>query len=406
MQKIINVTELYENYPFLKQSEQAIQQIVDREKIKFETDQTKDFSFVNANLSNFFPEIAESVMEDVYMNIHLNRTLMLVESRNEGAADYLKAENGEVLHDKQPKIFCTYHLGPYRAPIALLIKENVDFVLLLDDATVRSQEAYILQQVASLKQQYSSTSRVELLNVERDNVIYKVINYTKQGMSILAYIDGNTGGRGVYHRDDKFQTTVDFLKHKIQARSGLAAIAYLTKLPIYPIITFRPKKKNVPPTIIIEPPVLPTRDVPLKEFAHSATRTLYGVLEKYMADYFDQWEPWFYIHKYVLQEALLNQPEAPAYETDKNGQLTFNRKQFCLFKMDQDCYLLDKQKYLTYPIPEELFTTLKKVEERATTSLVVGTLRRLKGLRFLSRRPRIDTALLSELQKKNILVYA
>ncbi|MEZ4986047.1 MAG: arginase family protein [Saprospiraceae bacterium] len=401
--------EAFENYPFLKDSQRVIQHILDREKAKFEQEQTKDFAFLSANLQHFMPHLSEEDALRVYMQIHLNRSVMMLETQQRIAADWLTSNANDILDDPSPKIYCTYHLGAYRAPIALMIKHNVSFVLLLDNKTITGQAHIILSQIAAIKQRYGSHSDVQLVNAEVDNVIFKLREAIKQGYSILAYIDGNTGKQGVYHRDDKYQVEVPFLAGRIMARTGIAAISWLTQLPIYPIITYRPNLSDNKPVNYIAPPVLPDRNVPLNTFSKDATIALYHVLEKFMPSYYEQWEPWFYVHRYLPpQSGIEDTPNSPEQitATDLAGKLKFNQQQFALFKIEQECYMLDKEQYLTYPLEDDVYQTLKMVRDKDTTHISRGKLKLTNGLRFNSNQPSLDSHALTFFLHKKILLHA
>lgn len=405
MHKITNIANLCKDYPYLERVAAPIQGIVDREKRKFDTDQTKDFAFVSANLENFIPTITPEEIRNTYMNLHFNRTLMLIEAKAEASVHHLNTNFDEIIKDKQPKIFCTYHLGPYRAPIALLIKKQIDFVILLDKKTFDRQATVILEQVDNLKQQYRSPSKVELLNVEKNNVIYKIINYIKQKISVLAYIDGNTGGKGVYHRKEQLQTTIDFLNNKILARNGLAAISYITKIPIYPIIAYRPKRNDVPPFINFEQAIIPDKNVSLKSYKNDATKALYQILEDYVKIFFDQWEPWFYIHKYMIPNVEKTIEDKSIEEKGNKKNTVFNVKHFSLFKIEEDCFLLDKRAYLSYPITGNLFKELKILEKKKSDDTKIGSLKWFNGIKFFAKKPQLTSVEKQVLHEKKILIY-
>jgi len=405
MRKITNINSLYKNYPFLNRASASVKGIVEREKYKFENHQTKDFSFVGANLNNFIPSISYDAIKDTYMNLHINRTLMLIESKAENSTQYLDSNFQEVVKDNSPKIFCTYHLGPYRAPIALLIKENVDFVMLLDAPTIKKQSQYITTQIEVLKKEFNSTSKIELLNVENDNILFKIIKYTKRNFSVLAYIDGNSGGKGVYHKSKNLQTQVNFLDNHILVRNGLAAISYLANIPIYPIISYRPKQKDVPPKVSFETPIIPDKTIASRLYIDNTTKALYKVLETYVEEYFDQWEPWFYIHKYLDFEKIANNTIEDIPATKKKKKLVFNVKDFALFKIEEDCYLLNKKNYLSFSIEEEIFDKLKVLEDKSLHKVSTGKLKWLKRFKFYPRKVKFNAITNDELQHSKVLIY-
>lgn len=406
---------LFDSYPYRRDSEQVMQHVVNRETLKFQQEQTKDFAFLSANLGYFMPHLSIDEAYRVHMQLHVNRAVMMLETQQEFAADWLDTEHSHILTDGHPKIYCTYHLGAYRAPIALLVKKQVNFVLLIDNNTIRKQSSQIEQQIASIKQQYASASQVVLLNAEKDNVIYKLREYIQAGFSILAYIDGNTGQQGVYHRDSKYQIAVPFLEGAIMARAGLAAIAWLTNLPIYPIISYRPNVADNIPIIEIAAPLHPDRRIPFKDYIADTTVALYKVLEDYVSVYYEQWEPWFYIHRYLPQQTPAEDNEttdAPPRASDTTTDtdrldvpLQFNQKRYALFKIEDECYLLDKVKYLTYPLPADLYQALKTARNMQTTQVCSGGLQWSNGLRFTNPKTVLDSETVHQLRQKQVFVH-
>ena len=173
------------------------------------------------------------------------------------------------------------------------------------------------------------------------------------------------GNGGIHRKSEQFHLRVPFLGKEINSRKGVAAISWLSKRPIIPVISHYVPGELRPKVHFLD------RIDPLqwagnpKDFIPETTRSLYGILEHYLVQYYDQWETWLYLHKYLPEDQKVCERQIPAPASGPEAlRFSFNANEFELFKMDEaDHYLFDKRSYATYPIGEDLFYGLHEVRD-------------------------------------------
>ena len=358
--------EIIDRYPHLATYNDLRHRILNREQKKFEDHQLKDYVVMSANLQNFLPEVPASEYQEIYMNILLGRALLNEETDRTELIDKVDVHHMDsvLVPENLPAVFCTYHLGSYRSIIGLLAKMGIPFVLIVDANTYHKQKDRVKRQVEAFHQAYGQTGvHFDMLNAELPNSAMTMMKLLKEGISIVAYIDGNTGGGGIFNKNDRFQLKIPFLNQEIYSRKGIATISWMSKRPIIPIISYY-QKDNIRPNIMFYDPVFPNQwNKDPKTYVPEITRKLYRILESYLIEYYDQWETWFYLHKYLDSDNL--QPEwgeeTPVRPSGQKVRFSFNQADFDLFRMERDNYLFNKRTYQTYPIHEELFDILKRI---------------------------------------------
>ena len=359
---------LLKRYPHLKQYKVLKNQIEKREQIKLQKDQLKDFTFLSANFKNFLPHISDTEYRGIYMNLLLSRSLLSQEIRYPNLINELNivGVDEDVLKQSLPVIFCTYHLGSYRAIIGILVKLGIDFGLVVDRNTYFNQGDIINHQVEVFKKTFGSHSSFEIINAEDGKNVFQLVKKIRGKKSLVIYIDGNTGSGGIYKKDDRFQFKIPFLNAEIYSRQGIAAVAIATKRPIIPVVsTYLIGTLSSPKVEFLPPIAYSGIQGGMKEKVLQITCKLYSILESYLMQYYDQWEGWFYLHKHVGEKQIEKPLNTDLKKVDlRYMKFSFNKAQFGLFKMEQDCYMLNKETYRTHQISVELYEVLKSIQRR------------------------------------------
>ena len=336
--------------------------IIKRESRKRKEQQLKDFSFVSANLYNFLPKVPQEEHEAVYLDILSNTALLSTALDFPDLIDNLQIEGDTSFMDQPdrfPALFCTYHLGSYRSIIGYLAKFAIDFVLIVDTNTFNKQQEKIKNTFDAIQGHFGKRSKFELIDAERVDIAITLSRCLQEGKSIVAYLDGNTGVGGVYSKNSQM-IPVSFLAKHIYSRKGIATLSYATKRPIIPVVSYY-KEKESTATLHFYPPVDPQRSTETaREYCATATARLYTVLADKLEHYYAQWEGWLYLHKYLDYKTLISEKV-----TDSNGQenvaskdLSFNSTAFSLFKMDTNCYVLQKATYRAFEVNESIYSAL------------------------------------------------
>ncbi|MDZ4703038.1 MAG: hypothetical protein SH848_03870 [Saprospiraceae bacterium] len=355
-----NVLPHVESYKGLRQEIQL------REQRKFDQLQLKDFTFLTANLERFLPHIPASAYEDIYLKLLYGRALLNEETGMPELIDRLDVVGAEaaLAPENFPAVICTYHLGSYRSVIGIVASKGLDFVLIVDENTYHRQGDSIRKKVAEIHKAFGVTAFFDLLNAESPNIAMTLSKCLYEGKSIIAYIDGNTGGGGIFHKSEQFHLRIPFFGQEINSRKGIAAISWMNKRPIIPVISYYPDEERKPPKVLFLPKIDPKEwaGAP-KEYIPEVTRKLYSELEKYLIQYYDQWETWLYLHKYLPPGVSTTRDISTANYADlpANTQLKFNKTNFGLFMIENDCFLLNKRTYQCFQLTEPCFKSLFKM---------------------------------------------
>lgn len=274
--------------------------------------------------------------------------------------DYqLKGRHREVLEsEKQPYIFCTYHLGSYRAILGILTRYGFDFSLVIDENVYTHQGESIRKSIEKGKIFYNSPSRFEMINAEAYDSAMIMANHVREGRSLVIYLDGNTGKGGVFRHDEKLEK-VHFFGNRVFARKGIAMLSYILKTPVCPVIGHREGEMDVVLEFcdLIEPEKGRTK----AEYCTETTQKLYDILEVHLRKHPLQWEGWLYLHKYFDIEYLEKNRFGGLENADEaaNGPLQFNDERYSLFRHGNDHFLFDGNTFTSYLISKKEFGILK-----------------------------------------------
>src|ERR1035437_8604840 len=353
-----NFTQLRtENYNYIKNK------VINEVTLEKKEYQNKRFCFTSANLRNFLPSLDIDQHETIYQNILINRGMLLNETKHISMLDALISKNPNLdphicnfdEHKKNAKIFCTYHLGAYRTIIGLLAKSGLDFILPIDTNTYNNQKDDILALVKSIQENYQTQGYFQIVDAEKPDVGILLAESLRENINLIIYIDGNSGTGGVFNKKADVQN-VQFLNKNILVRKGIAHLSYLTKKSIIPFISHYESHLAIYPIIELFNAAIPDQKVDLQTYITNTNNYLWGILEDKLKKYTEQWEGWFYIHKYLELNDKAN-------IFDKtNDQITINNdKKLCLdilrydiFKISADNYILNKENYRSEEHTSEL----------------------------------------------------
>jgi lauroyl/myristoyl acyltransferase len=339
------------------------QQVRARELKKKNELQQKDFNFLSANLLNFLPEVSLAKHEEIYLNILLNNARISAETYFPELIDQINIEGDAAIVEqnrKKAKIYCTYHVGSYRSIIGYLAKTGIDFVLIVDTNTFNKQRDRIKHTVKSIGGHFGNTAYFELVDAERVDIGITLSKYLMMGVSVVIYLDGNTGVGGIYNKNDQM-LHIDFLEGQIFSRKGVSALSYATKSLIVPVISYYNEHGNIV-TLKFYDAIKP-EDYPKEKESYclQVTSALYGLLADNLKVYYNQWEGWLYLHKYLEFSTLnarysVSQKDIPV--SGSRQVISFNDIDFGLFKIEADCYLFNKRTYKSFVISEATLSYL------------------------------------------------
>ncbi|MBT34542.1 MAG: hypothetical protein CMO01_33180 [Thalassobius sp.] len=352
-------SQLYkQNYHRLKEH------ITKREQRKKQEKQLKDFNFLSANLSNFLPTVPVSSHENIYYNILYNNSRLVTEPSYPDLINNInRIGDTSCLEQQTPAIYCTYHLGSYRSIIGVLASAGIDFVLLVDQNTYNKQHIKVTEIVNSIHANFNQSSYFGLEAAEQHDIAIRLFKHIRSGRSVVAYLDGNTGVGGIYKKDPQF-LNIPFLHQNLYSRKGITTLSYAAKVPVIPVISwYDDHEQDV--KLKFYDPINPLEWTKGKEdYCYTVTSYLYKILEEKLLTYYDQWEGWLYVHKYLDWDNI-KRVISIENTTDNGGaveNLVFNKTEYSLFKLDENCFLFNRASYSAYEINEELLSFLDKRE--------------------------------------------
>lgn len=328
--------------------------VLEKEILKKESHQMKDFNFMSASLSRFLPQVPREDHWDIYIKIITTMRL-----REFDLTDLHKISNKlSTIKDNElfkevdkPKIYITCHLGFCKASISLLILNGVkNIALVVDESTYKNQASTILAINDKFKNAFGLDNELKIINVEKPNTALEMMQLIKSGFSLFAYIDGNSGYKGVYNKEKTIE--IPFLSSAISSRTGLSTIAYFMDIPIIPFVAYYSEDGMVPHIKFFDQLKRDnTKDI--VTFTEVTTKRLYGLFEHYIEKFYDQWESWFYIHKYLPKEILA--AENISLNINSLTKEDFNQGNYSVFKIDEDHYLFNRISFSVFPISQDNF---------------------------------------------------
>lgn len=355
--------------PYQQQFKQHIQRVEARIFQKIEQSkkelQWQRYALTIANIQALMPQVLEGrKSEDVLFELLAGRSQAPAESHFPARIFDYKFEGAfiDVVRDnRQPRIFCTYHLGSYRAILGALIRLGYDFSLVIDRNVFESQGDQIRQAVDNIKAAYDSDTSFDMINAETFDAAMQMANQLRKGRSLVVYLDGNTGTGGIFRHDTKL-LKVSFFQAQLFARQGIAYLSFITQTPIVPVIAFR--ELDIDVVLRFYEPLLPDNGQSKKAYCQSGIQKLYHILEENLLKYPLQWEGWLYVHKYFDLDDLaskLLKIHAPAVleAAPESAKLIFNQRRFSLFRHGASCFLFDSATFLTYEVSETEFDMLR-----------------------------------------------
>ena len=243
----------------------------------------------------------------------------------------------------EAQVFCTAHLGSYRLLNAALAAAGVQFALVVDARTVAEQGERFTRSFQRIAARRGSPMRLALLDAEAGNVGLQVLRLLRRGVSVVFYIDGNTGTGGMARRDEGM-TRVRFFGQTLYARRGIAYLAHTARAPLVPVLNERTAIDAR--TLTFHPPIAPLDGEDRASFSAAATQRVYDLLTEYLERVPTQWEGWLYVYRFLDTDALrpaeaLAHDEPPAVLRD-DDILSVDADRFALLRAREDRMLLDR----------------------------------------------------------------
>ncbi|MFD0861501.1 hypothetical protein ACFQ1M_04730 [Sungkyunkwania multivorans] len=324
---------------------------------KTEERYSKSVAFTSANLKRFLPQIPSKEHEQFYRDCLYNQHLSSLEEYDIGAIDAVDVINETSLPSleniDQPLVFATYHLGSYRILNSYLTKLGLKTALIVDDEVYNAQANKFLNSWKKVEGHYKNGSDFVVLNAEKRTVLLQLMKLLRDNYVLIVYLDGNTGtGKRLSENPNLLST--NFLGHDIYTRKGFAYLSHIVKANIVTTLSYRDKgttKLHFFEEIEYDP------SVSREAHCQTVVKKCYDIFQSYLLKYPQQWEGWFYIHKWFETDLLEDQREDSKPSIAVRG---FNSEEYALFKYClNDYFILDKSNYKSILITKGIYEALK-----------------------------------------------
>lgn len=320
-----------------------IKQAISKERSSFR------YQLIASCLRRFIPSLLPSEYVQFLEQVLINQALAYSEQTDTQMLKNCNYITSEPL-STEPRIYVSFHLSSYRLNMLYLLQNGLPITLVASKDVIKEQSSIIKRSYASV----SSQTTHNIIDANHPNSIKSMLRELRDGRSIFAFIDGNTGVDGM-STSNKHLMRVPLLESHIMVRTGLAHLSKIANVPIVPMITYR--KQNEFPTICLFNSILANSNENTSNYVIRAIRVIYQYLDSALRSYADQYEPWLYMYKFA----------------DKISTNT-GQKQFCDinykfndFRYNAFChknihYLLDNNDFSAIEIDADTYRHLKMNE--------------------------------------------
>ncbi len=334
------------------------QELQETFKNKWEQNDLLTFQFLSANLSKCMPDIPVEEHKSIYFDVMATNILQHIDTQfcdQFNNIDDVNEFNYEEIKKSLPAMFISYHLGSYRSALAFLVKHNIDVVLIADPLAYKLYLQKMQDQFQTTIKAFNSTSNVVIYPADRPDLTLQMMDKMKNGYSVLAFIDGNSGANGYFNRDNTLK--ISFLGQDIFVKTGLPMLSFYLKCPIIPMISFY--DENLKPRWKIYDPIYPVKgEKRPTEYVKSCLEYLYSILETALQKHYAQWEGWMFLHRNIdmnnFTQTFENKEVTPSITN-----VTINPN-IGLFSAEGKHYALNKDNYKILEITKEMFISFDK----------------------------------------------
>lgn len=253
------------------------------------------FALFSTNLGLMLPDLPFSEHQKLFKKTVINQHLSFLDEAFQHIVPHKWRDGNELDWDnlnQQPSIVVTYHTGSYRLLSYLLLRYGVSVALLLSRDVLNKQGASMVERMNSLDYNVN----LQLIDAENPRAGLRLIRALRDGYTVMAYLDGNTGTAIRAGNDNLL--VLDFLGGRIKVRKGLAYLAERASVPLRSVLPVRKTGRYV--ELWLNRDYCPKQDMNGNNFVENATRSLYTDLAQIIKKEPWQWDQWFFLHESML----------------------------------------------------------------------------------------------------------
>lgn len=320
------------------------------------------FQVVSASFRNFLPSLEYGEHETNFFKMLTNQQQSYFEQSLQDVPENLKVRfHGYTLQDikARPGVIATFHSGSFRMIGHYLAKNDVPFALVVSKNGMQKENELVNMKYDSQKIEHLGFN---LINANDKNSLLRINRELRDGKNILVYVDGNTGTGG--DLTSRNLISIPFLNQHIKVRAGAAFISYLSKSPIYPVVSTRQRK--FVPRLDFFPLILPNKERNRQMFVEQAVSRIYKYLENAVSEKPWQWETWLHLHEHAdIVNPIAEQISEPIITEGKKKRLIrFNEEDYSFFSIAGKYFLFRKRDYQCFGIERWLYRRLEQIYRR------------------------------------------
>lgn len=275
--------------------DEVVGSIVERE---FLSGNLKAFCSMSSNLLRLMPQIPIKEHRTIYQKL---LKLKILENTPQflTAVDWNQSfieTEGSIELLKQSSVITSFHLGAFRSFEMLLVRHNINIVFVVDTSVydIDSIRKVLLSNLELSKTLFKgSSSQMEVLAADSSDTVIGLLSFIQKGYSVGLYVDWNSG-----MKNEEQNVSIPFLNETISVRQGPAYLSYFTGIPILPITCSI--NDNYEIRWKIHQAIFPDKMKPINQYAVESLSYVFGILGDLLLSYFDQWQGWLHIHKYLI----------------------------------------------------------------------------------------------------------
>lgn len=275
--------------------DEVVGSIVERE---FLSGNLKAFCSMSSNLLRLMPQIPIKEHRTICQKL---LKLKILENTPQflTAVDWNQSfieTEGSIELLKQSSVITSFHLGAFRSFEMLLVRHNINIVFVVDTSVydIDSIRKVLLSNLELSKTLFKgSSSQMEVLAADSSDTVIRLLSFIQKGYSVGLYVDWNSG-----MKNEEQNVSIPFLNETISVRQGPAYLSYFTGIPILPITCSI--NDNYEIRWKIHQAIFPDKMKPINQYAVESLSYVFGILGDLLLSYFDQWQGWLHIHKYLI----------------------------------------------------------------------------------------------------------
>lgn len=298
-------------------------------------------AFFSANLHQYLPEIPwreHPALFKLHQNHHQARPI------SEGNA----MEVFTALHPNslvQPGLLAAFHLGAHTKLPVSLARSRVEFDILIDRQVHHRYRAALSKTDDELVR--SGLSPTMFFYSDDPRLFFQIRRSLRSGRHILIFVDGNGG----MDTEEGMASLLDipFFRGTLWLRQGIAVLARVLQVPIYPILNGRKVDQS---QFQVLPPIKADTSLPREADAKRILKMLYAELEKTLIrEGFMCWECWRYLHTngMLRMESFMYPPHSDAlkFRPDSASKFHSNSVPEYIVPLDHPLghFWMDKSRY-------------------------------------------------------------